>query len=121
MLFFLATYFLHRPCVYCSVLLVILFFTSCNWSDQCFFDASANWFFPRTAISHSNTPTHPSESSVVGAVVLDMLAETSKAGLAAASEALRSPEWTGLGLEWLRVALGKREWRVECMDLYIRL
>lgn len=30
-------------------------------------------------------------------------------------------EWTGLGLEWVRSWLGAREWRVECLDVYVRL
>lgn len=43
------------------------------------------------------------------------------AGAAADEIAARRAEWTGLGLEWLRSLLGKREWRIECMDIYIRL
>ena len=31
------------------------------------------------------------------------------------------PEWTGLGLEWLRSLLGKREWTLPCVDVKIRL
>jgi hypothetical protein len=34
--------------------------------------------------------------------------------------ALRN-EWTGIGVEWLRSLLGRREWRVSCVDVYIRL
>lgn len=30
-------------------------------------------------------------------------------------------EWTGMGLEWLRSLLGGREWRLPCLDVYIRL
>jgi hypothetical protein len=33
----------------------------------------------------------------------------------------RRAEWSGLGIEWLRNLLGKREWRIDCMDIYIRL
>src|ERR1700712_5882836 len=50
-LFFLCTYFLNRPCVYCSFLLLILFASSCHWSDHCFFDFSSNWFEPRHTAS----------------------------------------------------------------------
>src|ERR1700709_2546765 len=32
------TYILNRPCIYCSLLLVILFASSCHWSNRCFFD-----------------------------------------------------------------------------------
>jgi len=34
--------------------------------------------------------------------------------------ALRT-EWTGIGVEWLRSLLGRREWRVPCVDIYVRL
>ena len=30
-------------------------------------------------------------------------------------------EWTGLGMEWLRSLLGRREWTIDCMDLKIQL
>jgi hypothetical protein len=34
--------------------------------------------------------------------------------------ALRT-EWTGIGVEWLRSLLGRREWRLPCVDIYIKL
>ena len=30
-------------------------------------------------------------------------------------------EWTGLGVEWLRSLLGKREWKIPCVEVNIRL
>ena len=30
-------------------------------------------------------------------------------------------EWTGLGVEWLRSLLGKREWKLPCVEVNIRL
>lgn len=30
-------------------------------------------------------------------------------------------EWTGIGVEWLRSLLGRREWRLPCVDVYVRL
>lgn len=30
-------------------------------------------------------------------------------------------EWTGIGVEWLRSLLGKREWRLPCLDVNVRL
>jgi hypothetical protein len=52
-----------------------------------------------------------------------MLNTTAKAAARAAAEeiAVLRNEWTGLGVEWLRNLLGKREWRIDCMDIYIRL
>ncbi|KAL4928295.1 uncharacterized protein BDV17DRAFT_264664 [Aspergillus undulatus] len=41
------TYLLHRPCIYCSALLIILFASTCNWSDRCFLNLRSDWFAPR--------------------------------------------------------------------------
>ncbi|KAI1637468.1 bladder cancer-related protein BC10-domain-containing protein [Biscogniauxia mediterranea] len=142
-LFFVCTYFLNRPCVYCSVLLLILFVTSCYWSDRCFFDFSSNWFAPRPSTpaylyppSSYLTEGNATIASMAGAsgvpdpafdsfnaTALEMLNTTASALAGAAAEELarRKAEWTGIGIEWLRSLLGKREWRIECMDLYIRL
>ncbi|CAM1510584.1 Fc.00g009190.m01.CDS01 [Cosmosporella sp. VM-42] len=118
-LFFICTYFLNRPCVYCSILLLILFLTSCNWSDRCFFDFGSNWFLPRPG-----TPNHPLEQTdSFNSTVYEMINTAAKAlaGAAVDEVAARRAEWTGLGIEWLRSLLGRREWRVDCMDIYIRL
>ena len=132
-LFFVCTYFLNRPCVYCSVLLLILFATSCYWSDQCFFDFSSNWFEPRPPLSstgacpnnnnHNDTSISDDVVSGLNATALEMLNTTANALAGAAADELvrRKAEWTGIGVEWLRSLLGRREWRIECMDLYIRL
>ena len=114
-LFFVCTYFLNRPCVYCSFLLLILFLTSCNWSDRCFFDFSSNWFQPR--------PPATAKGDDFNAAAVEVLNTTASALAGAAAEELarRRAEWTGLGMEWLRSLLGRREWRIECMDIYIRL
>ena len=127
-LFFVCTYFLNRPCVYCSVLLLILFATSCYWSDQCFFDFSSNWFEPRpqstpTTCPSANTSIPEEVVSGFNATALEMFNTTANALAGAAADELvrRKAEWTGIGVEWLRSLLGRREWRIECMDLYIRL
>ncbi|GAB0134515.1 hypothetical protein EsDP_00002882 [Epichloe bromicola] len=114
-LFFICTYFLNRPCVYCSILLLVLFFTSCNWSDRCFFDLGSNWFLPRPSTSDS--------TALFNATVMDMANSTAKALASAVVDDMsaRRAEWTGLGVEWLRTFLGKREWRIDCMDIYIQL
>ncbi|KOS23300.1 Uncharacterized protein ESCO_003401 [Escovopsis weberi] len=125
-LFFICSYFLNRPCVYCSVLLLILFLTSCNWSDRCFFDFSSNWFLSRPGALSPSLPTHPAaadDASAFNATLTGMLNATARTLVGAAAEEMVAmrPEWTGLGVEWLRNLLGKREWRVDCMDIYIRL
>lgn len=30
-------------------------------------------------------------------------------------------EWTGVGLEWMRNLLGRREWTLPCVDVKVRL
>lgn len=52
--------------------------------------------------------------------------QTASALAGAAVEELKrrieiTPEWTGIGLEWVRSWLGAREWRLPCLDVYIRL
>ncbi|KAK4108069.1 hypothetical protein N656DRAFT_802138 [Canariomyces notabilis] len=134
-LFFVCTYFLNRPCFYCSFLLLILFLTSCNWADRCFFDFGNNWFQSRPAGSYVYLPIPgkgPEAANVtatgglddtVAGVMVDMANTTAGALATAAAEqiARTKVEWTGLGLEWLRSLLGRREWRIDCLDLYIRL
>lgn len=55
-LLLLTIYFLNRPCIYCSFLLLILFASSCHWSGRCFVDFTTSseggygyteWFTPR--------------------------------------------------------------------------
>ncbi|KAL2863543.1 uncharacterized protein BJX67DRAFT_252804 [Aspergillus lucknowensis] len=67
------TYLLHRPCIYCSALLVILFASTCTWSDRCFFNLRADWFAPRyspydaAAPNSSLTcPHNASSASILG-------------------------------------------------------
>jgi hypothetical protein len=52
-----------------------------------------------------------------------MASSTAKtlAGAAVDHISARRAEWTGLGVEWLRTLLGKKEWRIDCMDIYIQL
>ncbi|KAH7213666.1 bladder cancer-related protein BC10-domain-containing protein [Fusarium oxysporum] len=120
-LFFICTYFLNRPCVYCSILLLILFLTSCNWSDRCFFDLGSNWFLPRPTVPSEDVAfTSPSGDLAFNSTVLDMANTTVAAIIKSASDdlAVRRAEWSGLGIEWLRNLLGKREWRIDCHAKY---
>ncbi|TVY82473.1 Uncharacterized protein LSUE1_G003624 [Lachnellula suecica] len=129
--FFVCTYFLNRPCFYCSFLLLVLFASSCHWSDQCFFDFSNNWFEPRHQ-SSALSPEAVNSSSASSNQTLDQVAiyagalNNTAAALAStaleeAKRRLARTEWTGVGVEWLRSLLGRREWRVPCIDVYIRL
>jgi len=128
-LFFLCTYFLNRPCVYCSFLLLILFASSCHWSDHCFFDFSSNWFEPRQSPAQSaelmnstlSNPTMDQLSMYVGAFNNTAVALAGTALEEAKRQLAIRTEWTGIGVDWLRSLLGRREWRLPCVDVYIRL
>ncbi|KAI4196382.1 MAG: hypothetical protein LQ348_002323 [Seirophora lacunosa] len=130
MSFFLLTYFLNRPCVYCSALLLILFISSCYWSDQCFFDIHSNWFEPRHIPSTIPNPLAqaegaPGAASFTGeeaSFLVQTVNETAAALANAAMEEVKrraqiKTEWTGVGMEWIRSWLGAREWRVPCLDV----
>jgi len=130
-LFFVCTYFLNRPCVYCSFLLLILFASSCHWSDHCFFDFSSNWFEPRQQMLNLspemvNSTTVSNQTLEEASIYASALNSTAKALAGTAIEeakrrmAMRA-EWTGLGVEWLRSLLGKREWKLPCVEVNVRL
>lgn len=135
-LFFVCTYFLNRPCVYCSFLLLVLFASSCHWSDHCFFDFSSNWFQPRqlSFIPSSEAVNEAVNGSLASNATMETVAmyagTLNQTAIALAGAALEEAkqklaasrtEWTGIGVEWLRSLLGRREWRVPCVDVYIRL
>jgi hypothetical protein len=116
-LFFICTYFLNRPCNYCLLLLLILFASSCHWADHCFFDFSSNWFEPR----QTSNPAMD-EVSILAAALNNTAAALAGSALEEAKRRLATQtEWTGLGVEWLRSLLGRREWRIQCMDIVVRL
>ncbi|OJJ44144.1 hypothetical protein ASPZODRAFT_18909 [Penicilliopsis zonata CBS 506.65] len=141
------TYILHRPCIYCSALLLILFISSCHWSDRCFFDLRGDWFSPRYPAPVNTTTTNIEidnctqnnlnftfNESLAGYIFETMNTTTKALAGAAVEEAQRRlagststnntglrQEWAGMGLEWLRSLLGKREWTLPCVDVKVRL
>ncbi|OJD20057.1 hypothetical protein AJ78_00074 [Emergomyces pasteurianus Ep9510] len=137
--FITLTYLLHRPCIYCSALLLILFLSSCHWSDRCFFDFKGDWFAPRFSAPTSATsfPSSPEHSAPgLAGYVLETVNTTATALAGAAVDEMKKHfasnngtgvggnsrvEWTGMGLEWLRSLLGRREWTLPCVDVKVRL
>jgi len=124
-----------------SFLLLILFASSCHWSDHCFFDVSGNWFEPRlpsftSTHLHNQTSNQTGDGRISNGTIEDMAAgdlavyasalnNTATALASTFAEDVKRrvgrTEWTGIGVEWLRSLLGRREWRVPCVDVYIRL
>jgi hypothetical protein len=53
------TYALNRPCIYCSLLLVILFASSCHWSGRCFWSP----YSPSTSVVYDSS-IHSNDTSL---------------------------------------------------------
>lgn len=145
------TYILNRPCIYCSFLLIILFASSCHWSNRCFVDLSqhgeetnsiASWFVPRLYTARDNLgmakQTH--STSEVGDFLVDVTRSTlygiahavkdSASGLLnegrrdMPSTAPLSPSPSGeagIGAHWLRYLLGRTEWTLPCVGVKVVL
>ena len=136
------TYFLSRPCIYCSFLLVILFASSCHWSSRCFVDFSykpaeeggqgyANWFLPRL-YGHHEVRDHANFTfaDILGDVANSTASalsgvafEIAKRNLTGSSGQVTKVllDGTGLGVQWLRRLLGRHEWILPCVGIKIRL
>lgn len=71
----------------------------------------------------SQLPSDEGAEATFNSTAFEMVNTTIAAIAKSAREDLeaRRAEWSGLGMEWLRNLLGKREWRIDCMDIYIRL
>lgn len=135
---FLSAYFyLQRPCVYCSILLFILVFSV--------FDFSADWFEPRWNMSTSAVSETAAAYLSGNATLTEVALET--AGLAMslingtggslASAALDGVKRKAEGnatsavvagipngisaFEWLRNILDKRQYRIQCLDVVVRI
>ncbi|KAM0714017.1 hypothetical protein Q7P37_010981 [Cladosporium fusiforme] len=132
LLFLTGTYWLQRPCVYCSILLFVLVFS--------LFDFHADWFEPRWP-SHSISPSETASSYMSGnSTLAEAFMET--AGMAvtaingtggslasAAMEGVKrrmgdgglNATASGSGFELVRGILEKKQIRIPCVDVVVRL
>ncbi|KAG9195775.1 hypothetical protein G6011_00896 [Alternaria panax] len=124
-LFISATYFLNRPCVYCSLLLFILVVA--------LFDFHTPWF--DAPLSDGAELALNGTVAESASVLAQAVNETVKAGVAAAVEGVKGRLGGGVvaigggsgnggegqGYEWAKGLLGKKEWRVQCLDVLIRI
>lgn len=132
-LFLTATYILQRPCVYCSILLFVLIFS--------LFDFNANWFEPRWQPANSITQTATSllrgnatlaealeETASIalsalngtGGSLVSMGLESARKRFAGEQQVLSAPT-AASGFDWLRNILEKRQFRIPCVDVLVRL
>ncbi|KAJ4289526.1 hypothetical protein N0V90_010855 [Kalmusia sp. IMI 367209] len=123
-LFISATYFLNRPCVYCSLLLFILVVA--------LFDFHTPWFEAPLAAEttefalNGTSPFRDSIFETVG-VLAQAANNTAQALVESAVEGLRGKTADVAGTngsanyEWVKGLVGKKEWRVPCLDVLIRI
>lgn len=123
-LFISATYFLNRPCVYCSLLLFILVVA--------LFDFQTPWF--EAPLSTETTEfalngTSPFRDTVFEAagVLAQATNNTAQALLKGAVDSMRNKTADaasagGSGnFEWVKGLMGKKEWKIQCLDVLIRI
>ncbi|KAI5284566.1 hypothetical protein KEM54_001225, partial [Ascosphaera aggregata] len=61
-------------------------------------------------------------TAVTGAVVNDAKQKLADITISSTATVTASrPEWTGIGLEWIRRSLGTREWTLPCIDVKVRI
>jgi len=97
-------------------------------------DLKGDWFTARhTTLIPNPLPQAANWSSTIeggyagdGSFLVSVINETATALAGAAIEEMKQrttirPEWTGVGLGWMRSWLGAREWRLPCLDVYVRL
>lgn len=123
-----ATYYLNRPCIYCSLLLTILVF--------CLYDFHTNWFEPQPG-SLSSPASQSSEvqgggilenaamesASIAASILNSTAASVVQGAVEAAKRKLnveaQIPQISAA--EWLKELLGRKEWRIPCIDVAVRL
>lgn len=123
LLFLSATYFLNRPCVYCSLLLAVLVVA--------IFDFRRAWFEPESTadptMAATNDSTLVQDAIIEGAAMLVSTLNSTAATLANATSkqiehrASTRSWWSSLGTGWARNVISQGELRIECLNTVIRL
>lgn len=131
LLFLAATYALQRPCVYCSILLFVLVFS--------LFDFHADWFEPRWS-SLTGTAKEAASSYMAGnATLSQVIIETASMAVSSTFNVTRGAvanatvdgakrrlgaggisNSTG-GFDGIRGILERRQLRIPCVDVIVRL
>ena len=119
-LFISAMYYLNRPCVYCSLLLTVLVISV--------YDFHNNWFEPQPDSSSSAHVTNSTTTALGDNIAVASSVIQSAAASIANTVVDGFSKRTGLDLqpqisvaEWLKEILGKKEWRIPCIDVAVRL
>lgn len=130
------TYMLNRPCLYCSLLLIILFATSCHWSKTCLIDFSyvpvseggsghATWFLPRIETVNEGRFNSTNETL---SYMASALVNTTIAGLAETATRIKgramflsaSPGYITSTISTIK-ELFRKEWVLPCIKTRLAL
>ncbi|CAC9886413.1 unnamed protein product [Aureobasidium pullulans] len=113
-------YYLNRPCVYCSLLLTVLVISV--------YDFHNNWFEPQPDSSSSSHTGNSTTNALGDNISVATSVIQSAAASMAQSVADGFARKTGLDTqpqisvaEWLKEMIGKKEWRIPCIDVAVRL
>lgn len=130
------TYMLNRPCLYCSLLLIILFATSCHWSTTCLIDFSyvpvsqggsgyATWFLPRRETMDEK---HYSSTNETLSYIASALANTTMTGLFETAAKIKGKSgWIGASPGYITATVStikelfRREWLIPCIRTRLAL
>ncbi|TKX19459.1 hypothetical protein C1H76_8308 [Elsinoe australis] len=115
-LFVSATFYMQRPCLYCSILLTILVISLYDWRS--------NWFEPRNNIwdMYGDPEKEGRKSSFAEEVMNSTAGAAAHAVMEGVGRKLLGEDRVVLsGAQWLRELVGRREWRIPCVEVAIRL
>lgn len=102
---------MNRPCLYCSFLLSILVISLYDWSG--------NWFEPRQTMWDSPAGSNSTVKGH-GAGMAMAAVEVVQAALYKGRDAMGQGRVLS-GAQWLRELVGRRELRIPCLEIAIRL
>ncbi|KAF2688695.1 hypothetical protein K458DRAFT_359575 [Lentithecium fluviatile CBS 122367] len=122
-LFITATYFLNRPCVYCSLLLFILVVALFDFQTP-WFEAPLSSETAELALN-GTTPFRDTIFETAG-VFVQAANNTAQALIKSAVDGTRekgaaSEVSNGQNYEWMKGLVGKKEWRIPCLDVLVRI
>ncbi|KAK7208559.1 hypothetical protein BZA70DRAFT_54326 [Myxozyma melibiosi] len=114
----LLLFVLHRPCVYCSLILIALFSSTCYFADHCFIDTNhGNLFLPRVFL--------PADLASKPSAVFDALAEHAAINALARPLLRKSINATAtlfnVSVNASAVVQAVREFKLPCVAVKVRL
>ena len=116
-LFISATYFLNRPCFYCSLLLFILVVA--------LFDFHTPWF--EAPLSTDTAGLALNGTTPFRDTIFETANSTAQALLQVAIDGMRNKTAEAVAAagsgnyEWVKGLVGKKEWKIQCLDVLIRI